>query len=834
MRALRLLVLRRLVGAPLRAAMTSVAIAAGVALAVSISVLIASIDRSLDDFGRGLAGPAELRITGATLRGGLPVDALPVAAGVDGVADVVPLVQAVAPTQAEPGGEVEPTLVLGVDCSVELLIGPFGCDPTVLASLAGPLAVGPQTPVGPGAVLRTDRGRLPLDGVRVAPRLRGLGGGRVVVVPLAVAQDLYTRPAQVDVAYVVLDQGADAATVAAALQAALGEHLPVLAASDPPAGANAVLGAALPIYSLMGLFAMGIGGVLVANTAAMSLESRRRELAVLGALGGSARTLGGATVVEMVVLGAVGGLLGSFGGLVVAQPIVASLSTFTESIAGAPLTTHVSLSSVITGLLLGMGLGGGAALLPARRATRMDVATELSGREAGDRPKPVRLGRRMLVWSAVTAVGAAGAWAAPRHGGLQPWQAAIVSPAFVAVLVGTLFLSAALAPLIVGRLARATATTGSAPLRISLSAAGRDHRRTGMLAVTVAAAVSTAFVTEGSSASARASIEATFVRNGEGIDVATVPQGRGFGAQVWPDLLGAVAAVPGVAEIDQGQVVVAGRGTTLVVVQAVTRNRLTTAVVDGVADPARLEAGEVLIGTGLARRQGIRAGDQVELATPTGIVQLPVQGVWEDGNNVGANVTMSSGLLAQLYGPLPPDYVVARPAAGVSEAALAAAISGARLDPELRTRSSSQVASDIADEVDQQFSSFRVMQRALLVVLFVAVLSSLLLAGVQRRRELGLLAAVGADPPGLARTLLLEAGVVATVGVALCTFSGPLSMWTMNRVLPFVVGFNNPLVLEWSVLASAGAVAVFVVLLGAAWPARAAARVEVLEALRYE
>lgn len=834
MRSFRLLVLRRIAQGPLRTAMTSLAIAAGVALAVSISVLISSIDRSLDEFGRGLAGPAELRITGASLHGGLPVAALDAAAQVDGVAHVVPMVQAVAATQATAGGEVEPALVLGVDCTVELLIGRFGCDPAQLAAATTPLAVGPRLPAGAETVMRTDRGRMPLTGAPVAGGLAEIGDGRVVVLPLALAQDLFSRPGQVDVAYVLLADGARASAVQARLDAALGGHLPVLAADAPPAGANSVLGAAVPIYSLIGIFALGIGAVLVANTAAMSLEARRRELAVLGALGGRPRTVVGTTVVEMVVLGAVGGLLGSFGGVVVARPIVASLSTFTESIAGAPLTTHISLDSIVIGLVLGMGLGGAAALLPARRATRLDIAAELSGREAADHTKPARLGRRVLLWSTVTIVGAAGAWAAPRHGGLEPWQAAIVTPAFVAVLVGTLFLGAAAAPLLVGRLARAAAHSSSAELRLSVSAARRDHRRTGMLAVAVAAAVSTAFVTEGSSASARASIEASFARNGAGVDVATVPQDGRYGAQVPPDLVRALASLPGVAAVDQGRFLVAGRGHDLVLVQAVTGNRLTTKVVDGVADPERLEAGEVLIGTGLARRQRVRAGDRVKLTTPTGVVELPVQGVWEEGNNVGANITMSPALLTELYGPLPPDFVALRPATGVSEAALAQQVRDANLDPELRTRSSAQVASDIADEVDQQFASFRVMQRALLVVLFVAVLSSLLLAGVQRRRELGLLAAVGADPPGLARTLLIEAGIVSLVGLSLCLLSGPVTMWAMNRVLPFVVGFNNPLVFDWSALVSSGAIAIVVVLLGAALPAHRAARVEVLDALRYE
>ena len=103
MRTFRLLVLRRLLQAPVRTLTTALAVAAGVTLAVSISVLLSSIDRSLDEFSSALAGPAELRITGATLRGGLPVEALGPAAAVEGVEAVVPVVQTVAPTQSGPG-----------------------------------------------------------------------------------------------------------------------------------------------------------------------------------------------------------------------------------------------------------------------------------------------------------------------------------------------------------------------------------------------------------------------------------------------------------------------------------------------------------------------------------------------------------------------------------------------------------------------------------------------------------------------------------------------------------------------------------------------------------
>jgi putative ABC transport system permease protein len=280
--------------------------------------------------------------------------------------------------------------------------------------------------------------------------------------------------------------------------------------------------------------------------------------------------------------------------------------------------------------------------------------------------------------------------------------------------------------------------------------------------------------------------------------------------------------------------VVAGDGDDQVLVRAIEGDRLIQEVIDGEARADLLEEGSVIIGAGLARREGARAGDTIRIVTPDGHVEVPVQGVWEEGSNVGVNVTMSTALLIRLYGPQPPTFVGLRPAEGVGEAELAAALRGADLDPELRTRPSAEVADDIARQVDEQFASFRVMQRALLAVLFVAVLSSMLLAGVHRRRELSLLGAVGAEPRDLARLLLVEGALVAGVAVAISAVLGPIMQWAMQQLGPFVIGSRNPLTFDWSALVGVSALAVVVAVGGALVPARRASRVEVLDALRWE
>ena len=117
---------------------------------------------------------------------------------------------------------------------------------------------------------------------------------------------------------------------------------------------------------------------------------------------------------------------------------------------------------------------------------------------------------------------------------------------------------------------------------------------------------------------------------------------------------------------------------------------------------------------------------------------------------------------------------------------------------------------------------------------FVAVLTTLLLVGVQRRRELGLLAAVGMQPKELARMVLVEALLVAIVGsivgilVALPMYGGLL------LIAPVLIGFKEPFVVDPTTAVIYSVVAVVVALLGAAWPAWRTSKVEVLSALQYE
>ncbi|HZQ83758.1 MAG TPA: ABC transporter permease, partial [Acidimicrobiales bacterium] len=257
-------------------------------------------------------------------------------------------------------------------------------------------------------------------------------------------------------------------------------------------------------------------------------------------------------------------------------------------------------------------------------------------------------------------------------------------------------------------------------------------------------------------------------------------------------------------------------------------------LIQGSNDEAAFEAGAVMIGPGLARRDHLRGGSKLELPTPTGYVEVPVLGVWQDGNFGGRAVGMTVATMEKIYGPLPTEGASLRPMKGVSPDTLAEEARQANLDPDIQVQTPTELVSQLTKDIGGQLAPFWALQRALLLVAFIAVLSTLLLVGVQRRRELGLLAAVGMQPKELSTMVFTEAGAVGASATVISLGSSMIMLVGLMLMIPLLVGFKDPFRMDLTSFAVYGTVGLIVVLIAAAWPAWRTSRLEVLEALQYE
>jgi putative ABC transport system permease protein len=105
-----------------------------------------------------------------------------------------------------------------------------------------------------------------------------------------------------------------------------------------------------------------------------SMASRRRDHAILRALGARRRTLFGAVVLEAVMLGAIG-MVGAFGFFAVIVQVVASVIRTETGAVIEPWAWHPVMVWAPLGMIALCALGG---VVPAWKAYRTDVADALA------------------------------------------------------------------------------------------------------------------------------------------------------------------------------------------------------------------------------------------------------------------------------------------------------------------------------------------------------------------------------------------------------------------------------------------------------------------------
>jgi putative ABC transport system permease protein len=832
--------LRQLRRQPLRAALAVLAIGAGVTLTVAVLVARSSLDRSFTTYNSAIAGPASLRVVSRFDHGGIDASTLTAIEKVDGVQAAVPLVLTVTQVINEHGDD-ELVAVIGADCRAEALFGSRGCDPATLAQLTGtsPPAIGTGVVAAAGAngVLRTDFGDRSLNGAPVMGEFDDLNGGRVVLYPLAVAQDLFARPNGLDVIFIVPKPGVSTAQLQATLAEQVGPQNKVLTATEAGSDIAFISSQLLPFLFLISLFGLAVGGQLVFNTMTLSLEERRRELAIASAIGGTPGTVTSGVLAEAALLGVAGGLLGAGMGLLAAGPFVRNFSKFAEQAAGIHLTVDPTVGSTLVGLTIGVVASVAAAIVPARRAARLDIAGELVDRtRRHDTSSRIRA-RRAVILSVLAGSGLLMAWQGARDGGLEGWQPNLLLAGIILSFACAFPLPPALAPFVV-RWIEKLPLLQRGPARVAVSNLVTETRRTSAVLTAIGAAVALAFtlgsvfpgMVDGAkrltrdTADGRVMVTTLAPNNTSAID-----------AKLSPDVQAALAQMPGVAAVEREYFAsfdFPGVGFSAITANEGRQNNFT--VYQGTDAETAQRAGRVMVGPGLARTLGLRPGSTFDIPGRFGRVTLTVGGIWADPDSIGKSINASKEVFESIVGRRPASRVLLVPETGVSPTSLANSVRDAQLAPNLRVYDPDQLAVELTKDFQGFLTPFWLLARGMLVVALIATASTLLLAGVKRRAEHGLLAAVGMPPGDLGRMVLVEAGLFGVLGT-ICGFAGGLiSLLTFALASTTLTGLTIPFHLNLGPLLLYGCIATVFVLAGAALPAWRTSRLDPVVALRYE
>ena len=245
--------------------------------------------------------------------------------------------------------------------------------------------------------------------------------------------------------------------------------------------------------------------------------------------------------------------------------------------------------------------------------------------------------------------------------------------------------------------------------------------------------------------------------------------------------------------------------------------------------------GRALIANGaFLTSTGAKVGDTVELATTRGKVKYRIVAMAADFLNVKINSAYISqaNMLAD-FGVTEDVFLQFNLKPGSDPAATDTQIRAIAADyPQFRVVAGKVYYAQIRAQMDAIFSGMYFVLALLALPSLIAMLNTLAIGVIERTREMGMLRAVGATRKQIYSMVVAEALLLALIGASLGVLCGLYLGFVFVGGLEtiFPLGYTFPL----TGIAAAIFIALFFGVLAALIPARQAARMNVVEALRYE
>ncbi|MEU5040472.1 ABC transporter permease [Streptomyces griseorubiginosus] len=682
-----------------------------------------------------------------------------------------------------------------------------------------------------------DTVRLSVDGPVLEPVVTGIfttddgnvaAGGSLALYDTATAQKLFGKPGTYD----EIDVKAAAGTSQTALKAALDKALPADRVETTTGKELADNQAELISSSMSGLkqgllvfagIALFVGTFIIANTFTMLVAQRTKELALLRAVGASRRQVTRSVLIEAFVVGLVAAVTGLVAGIGIGAGLRSLMGTLGATVPDGPLI--ITPGTVGAALAVGVLVTMLAAWLPGRRAAKIPPVAAMSSLHAKATTKSLVL--RNTLGALFSGAGVAVILAATTMDG-SDGQAPMGLGA-VLLIIGVFILTpllsrpliAAAAPLmrvfgISGKLARQNSVRN--PRRTAATASALMIGLTLITGMTVMAGSLQKSIDK----MATAAVKADYV-----VSMAN-------GNELSPDVEKRLAKVDGVTEVSplrNAASRIDGETEYLTGVNGSAIGKLTDLKVDD--GSFKVGGTQVVVDKDRAKSFGWRAGSTFTVHYEDGKAQrLTVSGVYE-GNELISGIMLDTATLSPHLTDASDMQVMLKTSDGTSDATKDRLEKALGSNPAIKV----QDKKDLSDSIAQMFTLMLNMLYGLLamavLVAVLGVINTLAMSVFERSQEIGMLRAIGLDRKGIKRMVRLESLVISLFGGVLGIGLGVFFGWAAGELLGAKMA-TYELVLPWARMAVFLLLAATVGILAALWPARRAARMNMLSAIKAE
>lgn len=666
------------------------------------------------------------------------------------------------------------------------------------------------------------------------------GGATFALFDQPTASEFLLQPGFVDAILVEGDDSVGDDVLAKRIDAALPTELKLetLTGAEITAEVQGQIKDVLNIFStfliIFSYIALGIGSFVIYNVFSITAAQRQRENALLRAIGASRRQVSRALLIESTAMGIVGSVIGFGIGILLSQMLNALLKATGFEVPTQGLA--ISPNSFVNTLIAGVVVTISAAWFPARRAGRVpplaalrDTALDTAG----------SISRRVVIGLVLVAAGGVGMFAAMNDAPVQ-----VLGLGVLGVFSGILVLGPAIARPVALFIGLPVAKLRGASGVMARQNAARNPKRTSRTAAPVLLGVALVTAFTALAASIRSEIRDTFGNAFSG-DIALTVDSQGFGG-IPLTITDQIAELDGVAQatgvgftsvrlIDPNepasttQASAAQRG---VFVQTINPETIGGLFDLGVTqgDLGSLGADGIFVDAERAESKGWDIGTRLKIIRVDGVeVNAEVRG-FVSGDTSFANYVASRDMFADAPSPIFDAFVYIKVAPGAVFDDVRDRVAAISSDAGIGTlQTKDEFIDDQAAQINQVLALIYGLLGLSIIIAIVGIVITLLLSVFERRREIGLLRAVGMTKSQVRTTVRWESVITSLLGAV----SGVVLGIVMGIVVVAALSDEGDITFRLPVNETLWIVVISFVLgvVAAVYPAWRATKVNVVEAI---
>ncbi|MCK1815411.1 ABC transporter permease [Streptomyces sp. XM4011] len=653
-------------------------------------------------------------------------------------------------------------------------------------------------------------------------------GGTLVLFDNATAQSLYTAPGAYDQITVEAAGGtsqqqlkdAITALLPADAEAITGQQL----ADDQAEMINSQMSAMRTGLLAFAGIALFVGIFIIANTFTMLVAQRTKELALLRAVGASRRQVTRSVLIEALFVGLVAAVSGLLAGVGIAAGLRGLMNAFELTVPDGPLV--ITAATVIASLVVGVGVTMLAAYLPARRAAKIPPVAAMSSVHAAATTRGLLV--RNTIGSILAAIGGVLVVA----GINQDDQGATMGLGAAVLVVGVFVLTPLLSRPVIAA-ASPLLRIGGISGKLARLNAVRNPRRT---AATASALMIGLTLITGMTVIAGSVQKAIDKLAAEAITADYVVSTANF-TPLDPEIAGTLGERSDVTALSALR-------TSPAYLAGTTKDEYLLGVDgDSIADLLnlpfdegsfdRLADGNAVVDSTTAEEHDWALGDTIGLTYADGATgELTISGIYQ-ANEMIRGILLDNETLTPHMQRVQDLQVMLSTTGGVSDAEKSALEEALGNNPAILVQDQQDISEDIAFVFTMMLNILYGLLAMAVVVAILGVINTLAMSVFERQQEIGMLRAIGLDRRGIKRMVRLESVVIALFGGVLGIGLGVFFGWAVGEMIR--TGMDTyELVLPWGRMAVFLGLAALVGVLAALWPARRAAKLNMLMAIKSE